>query len=101
MKSLDRFIADNDIRLAPELFIKLDVQGYENRIVEGGLQTFNKAKLLMIEENYLHFYEGQPSFEDLFALLSRLGFKYKGSLNQSYDSITGQPLFADGIFLKP
>ena len=100
VRSLDRFIADNDIRLVPELFIKVDVQGYENRIIEGGLQTFDKAKLLMIEENYLHFYEGQPSFEDLFVLISRLGFVYKGSVNQSYDVTTGQPLFADGIFLK-
>ncbi|SRR5213592_995067 len=98
VRTLDEIVAEKTLRLEPQLFIKLDVQGYEQRVIEGGLHTLNKAKLLMIEENYHQFYEGQPSFEELFALLLRVGFKYKGSVNQSYHPASGLPLFADGIF---
>jgi FkbM family methyltransferase len=101
IRTLDEIVAENSLCLEPQLFIKLDVQGYEQRVIEGGLHTLNKARLLMIEENYHHFYEGQPSFEELFALLLQIGFKYKGSVNQSYHPASGLPLFADGIFVRP
>ena len=100
VRTLDEVVAENSLCLEPQLFIKLDVQGYEQRVIEGGLHTLKNARLLMIEENYHQFYEGQASFEELFALLLQIGFKYKGSVNQSYHPASGFPLFADGIFVR-
>lgn len=86
-------------KLEPELLIKVDVQGYEERVILGGQHTFSKASACIIEITNENFYEGQPSFERIYELMNDLGFEFMGILDQQ-NGPQGKILYYDSVFLK-
>jgi len=99
MDTLDNTIQKFRIDLIPEILIKLDVQGYEDRVIRGGKETFTKAKACIVEVNIFNLYEEQANFKDIVNLLWDYGFFYYGILDQAYD-INGQVIYFDAIFIK-
>lgn len=83
----------------PDVLIKLDVQGYEKRVILGGQETFRKARACIIEINLFELYQGQPSFSELVTMLRELGYQYAGNLDQLYDK-QGRVVYIDALFLK-
>ncbi|MFZ2151621.1 MAG: FkbM family methyltransferase [Minisyncoccia bacterium] len=97
VKTLDLIAADLSIK--DNLLIKLDVQGYEDRVILGGLKTIEKAKVLLVESSFDTLYEKQYLFDDLYEMLKKLGFTYHGSTNiERYKN--NLPLFEDAIFIR-
>lgn len=45
IKKLDDLVKENNLNLVPEILIKLDVQGYEDKVINGGIEVFRKAKV--------------------------------------------------------
>ena len=88
------------IEIADPMLIKIDVQGYEDRVLRGGKDTVARAKVLIAEASFAPLYEGQPTFEEICTFLNRLNFKYVGSLDQLHDPKSGKVLQADSIFIK-
>lgn len=99
VKRLDDVL--KDFELKPEIAIKIDVQGFEDKVIAGGPETIGKAKAIIIEVSFRELYEGQPLFEKIFELLSRRGFKFMGNLYQLLSPIDGAPLQADALFVRP
>lgn len=89
-----------DLNLAKEILIKVDVQGFEDRVLAGGQQTFSLAKAVIMEVSFVKLYEGQPSFDQLYTSLKKLGFEYKGSLEQKNDKHSGAVISEDSLFIK-
>ena len=87
------------IMLIPEILIKLDVQGYEDRVINGGIETFSKAKACIAETNIDYLYKTQASFKELFLLLDSLGYAYVGNLEQAY-APDGHVVYFDAVFVK-
>jgi len=83
----------------PEILIKLDVQGYEDRVIRGGRETFTNAKACILEVCLDQLYQGQSTFEDITWLLCDLGYRYTGNLNQNYAN-NGHVIFIDAVFVK-
>lgn len=54
IERLDAVVGRLDIQ--QPLLIKLDVQGYENQVLEGGGETFRKAKVVIIETSFTTLY---------------------------------------------
>ena len=96
--SLDDWIAGQDIILNNDLLIKMDVQGNELKVIEGGIVTLRKAKILIVEVSFYELYQGQPLFDDIYNVLKSYGFVYRGSINQYQSQQSKKILFADGIF---
>ncbi len=65
-----------------DILIKLDVQGYEDRVIRGGKETFRQAKACIVEISLDQLYDKQASFRDIFYLLDDLGYSYAGNLDQ-------------------
>src|SRR5215203_7296691 len=65
-------------RLEPEILVKIDVQGYEDRVIAGATETLARAKAVIVEVSFRELYEGQPLFDGIFGMLSERGFKYMG-----------------------
>jgi FkbM family methyltransferase len=86
--------------LKPEILIKIDVQGYEDKVIAGAPETIDKAKAIIVEVSFRELYEGQPLFETIFEMLSAKGFKYMGNLYQLLNPVDGAPLQADALFVR-
>ena len=96
--TLDHVFADREI-LSPSL-IKIDVQGFEDKVIKGAVQTIRKADMIICEISFTELYQGQPLFEGIFNLLKGQGFYFAGQMDQINSPETQKPLQADGIFLK-
>jgi FkbM family methyltransferase len=96
--TLDHVFADRTIQFP--LLIKMDVQGFEDKVIKGAGQTIRKADMIICEISFTELYKGQPLFEDIFELLGEQGFYFAGQMDQISSPETQKPLQADGIFLK-
>jgi FkbM family methyltransferase len=95
---LDDLLAEAD--LPGDIFIKIDVQGFEDRVIRGGQRVFAAARFVMIEMSFMPFYDGQPLFEEVHLQLTALGFRFAGMKNQIDSPRTGQPLFAHCLYRR-
>ena len=87
-------------KLVDNIFIKMDVQGFEDEVIKGGNKIFSKAKVIIVEVSFEQLYKGEPLFHGLYSLLEPLGFKFAGNLKQSVNKKDGRYLQADCIFVK-
>lgn len=82
------------------MLIKLDVQGFEDRVIDGGREVINQASVIIIELSIEELYEGQLLFDAIYQKLKYLGFQYRGNYEQSYSRDDGRILHIDSIFTK-
>ncbi len=97
--TLDQAIEQWGQSLTSEVLVKLDVQGYEDRVIRGGKNTLNKASACIIEISLDGLYQGQCQFRDLFYSLDKLGFSYAGNLDQVM-AADGHIRYFNALFLR-
>lgn len=97
IERLDDIFAE--IEWQPDLLVKIDVQGFEDQVILGGVQTLQSAAACIVEVNIADLYEGQPTFKTILERFYDLGFQYGGNIAQSYHP-EGHCLFFDALFLK-
>jgi len=88
------------LELTEPILAKIDVQGYEDRVLRGGETTLRRASALFVEMSFEALYEGQPLFDSIRRQVEELGFTYSGNLEQLLCPKTGRVLQADGIFVR-
>ncbi|BAY33766.1 hypothetical protein NIES2107_56680 [Nostoc carneum NIES-2107] len=93
-------VVSETIVLTDPLLIKIDVQGYEDKVLSGGKATIKRAKLIIIETSFTGLYQGQPLFDDIYFQLKDWGFTYAGAFDQLYNPQDGKILQADSIFIN-
>ena len=99
MSTLDKWHDKLPERLIPEVLIKMDVQGYEDRVIRAGQETFKLAKACVLEINLDNLYESQTNFNNIILLLYDLGYRYGGNLGQTHAG-DGHVIFIDAVFIK-
>jgi FkbM family methyltransferase len=99
LRRLDATLADSKVK--DDLLIKIDVQGVEHRVIQGGLNTFRRAKAVLIEMSFIRLYEGQSLFEEVHEQLVEVGLRFAGIKNQIMSPKTAQPIFAHCIYIRP
>ena len=90
-----------DLTIEKSLLVKMDVQGFEDKVIAGGRMTIGAAACVITEVSFERLYEGQPLFEDIYLMLREMGFEYRGNWDQLPDPRDGKVLQADAIFIKP
>lgn len=95
VKTLSSIIQNNNLPL-PDL-IKIDVQGLELDILEGGLSFIQNAKWILMEVSFEELYEGQPVYNDVFNYMEKIGYTFY-SLNK--DTILLNKLVQADILFK-
>lgn len=98
VKLLDEL--EGELNIQGPMLIKVDVQGFEGKVIKGGLNTFAKAKILILELSFQELYKGQPFFDDIYKMLIPLGFKFYGNMGLMKHTKTGLPLDADCVFVN-
>jgi len=84
-------------------FIKIDVQGHELPILEGGVQMLERVIGVETEVEFTPFYEGQPTFADLDPFMRKNGFELShfGRLNfWKENGGMGQLMWTDALYFK-
>lgn len=77
--------------------IKIDTQGYEDRVLRGGADTVRQARYCVLEISFKPLYEGSPVFDDIYQQMRTLGYRLICVTGALYGH-SGQPLQIDGIF---
>jgi len=107
--SLDHFIAKNNV--GPVDFVKIDVQGAELDVFEGGTSTLKDVIAIVSEVEFVHQYENQPLFGDVCTFLANQGLTFHKFLRiggrtlkpivlNSDRNFATQHIWADAIFLR-
>jgi len=89
-----------ELEITDNLLIKLDVQGYEDKVISGGEKTIKKAGILVVETSFVPLYKAQLLFEDIYDQLKGLGFMFRGVEDVLRDSRDGTILQCDSIFSR-
>lgn len=82
------------------LLLKVDVQGYEDRVIAGGPQTLGRAVLVLAEVSLAPLYEGQPTARTMIDLLGMHGFELVDLDPFFYDPKDGRVLSVDALFMR-
>jgi FkbM family methyltransferase len=98
--TLNDFWPRLDIAPSDVVVLKIDVQGFENAVLDGADQVLPKVACLYAELSLQRLYQGGPLIEDLIARLRREGFA-PVSFSQAFaDDRTAHLLQVDGTFLR-
>lgn len=98
IRRLDSIAAD--LVLERPMLVKIDVQGYEDRVLRGGEQTIRTADVILIETSFEPLYEGEANFATVYAVMRDYGFRYAGNLDQVRSPSNDRPLYADALFIR-
>jgi FkbM family methyltransferase len=92
---LDTIVPTLGIR-GPIDYMKIDVQGYEDRVIRGACQTLARTRCVMVEANFNAVYEGACLIDTLCHLLNSHGFRLVGTigylLGQDIDELVSADL---------
>jgi FkbM family methyltransferase len=73
VQSLDNFKHDW-INSSVSIFLKLDVQGFEKKVLDGATLMLNNIKVIQIEMSFKQLYSDDLCFDDMKRFLESLGF---------------------------
>ncbi|MDE2041029.1 MAG: FkbM family methyltransferase [Patescibacteria group bacterium] len=100
IKRLDDIAEFDPAKLNREILVKIDTQGFEEKVIRGATKFLKQTKVMIVENSYLPLYEGQALFDGIYQQLKALGFAYHGSLQQKVNPKSGEILFEDSFFVR-
>lgn len=98
IKRLDEVVEQLPIR--DNILIKIDVQGFEDKVISGGEKLISKASVLILETSFQPLYRGQLLFDDIYKMVTQKGFVYAGTEHTIRNPNDGSILQSDSVFCK-
>jgi FkbM family methyltransferase len=90
---LEKIARPND-----RIFLKIDTQGYEMRVLKGALGVIDRFELIQVETAFFEAYHGETLVGDMIKFFDYLGYKIVSMDPGWQNSATGDLLEADIIF---
>lgn len=100
MATLDEALAAAGISGSEPLFLKIDTQGSEGRVLDGAERTLSQVIGMRVEMSFASLYQGQPLFADLYARITALRFTPWDVTPVLRDPLTGRILQCDMTFMR-
>ncbi len=97
--TMDHALGDELQKMPRQILLKLDVQGFEDRVLRGGLNILPHCQAVVVEVNVQPLYKAQADFRVITNLLYDAGFQYAGNLQQAYGQ-NGKAIFLDAVFSR-
>lgn len=83
-----------------DLWLKIDVQGFEREVLQGASETLKQAKVVQIELAVIPSYEQSPYLEEIITTMRKSGFLLYSIMNGFRNYKTGQMYEMEGFFIK-
>jgi FkbM family methyltransferase len=99
LRTLDS-VADGYLRSDTVLFLKIDTQGYEDRVLRGAQSLLQRTKGLQLELSLVPLYGGQRQFDELLAELKAAGFELWNLTPAFVDPAHGRLLQVDATLFR-
>jgi FkbM family methyltransferase len=97
--TLDNVMGSENIE--EPILMKIDVQGFEHKVLAGAVRTLRRVKVIIIETSFRELYLGQPLFGDIYTILTGQGFEYKGTWDPDFRSPQdGSSIQQDAVFIR-
>ena len=97
--TLDNIVEKLDLKT--NILLKIDVQGFEDKVLIGSINTLKHIKVIIIEATFKELYKGQSLFSDIYDILCKNGFILSGIFgDQLKNPNDGTPLQADCVFIN-
>jgi FkbM family methyltransferase len=96
---LDEFLIDR-VSGFENIFLKIDVQGFELEVLKGAEALLSKVKVIQLEMSFVPMYKDGPLFADVLSTLDKLGFEIYTIIPEFRNETSGRMLQADGIFIR-
>ena len=84
----------------PNLFLKIDTQGYEEKVINGSTNIINRVKGIQIEMSLDELYKDQILFDKLYKMIVNLNFELWDLRRGFSNPKSGKILQLDAIFFK-
>lgn len=99
VRTLDEELGTTEL---PEpVLLKLDVQGYERWVLDGGQATLRRTQWVILELSFRPMYEGELAFLGMVAYMDKRGFRFLRPLGWLATAPTGEILQCDALFWRP
>lgn len=101
MRKLDSIFTEYALS-ATSIFLKIDVQGYEYKVLTGAQGVLSQIKGIQLELSLVPLYEGELLYNEMIEFMHSLGFSLKSVLttNSFSDEQSGEFFQIDAIFFK-
>jgi FkbM family methyltransferase len=99
LRTLDS-VATGYLRSDTVLFVKIDTQGYEDRVLRGAEALLKRTKGLQLELSLVPLYDGQRQFDELLAELKAAGFELWNITPAFVDPVHGRLLQIDATLFR-
>lgn len=99
IRTLDSIFRDI-VSSKDKVFMKIDTQGFESKVLKGAENSLKKISLIQLEMSLVSLYESEILFEDMLGLMKGYGYRLIGLVPGFADLNTGHLLQVDGIFSR-
>ncbi len=93
-------IVDDYCTVQDRIFLKIDVQGFEDAVLRGAQQTVSRCVGLQLELSVTPLYQGGLMLPDMLGQMTGLGFILMDLKPACVDPKTGELLQLDGLFCR-
>jgi FkbM family methyltransferase len=98
--TLDRFMQDRGLAAAEIHYLKMDVQGFEDRVIRGATATLARTQHIMIEVSFCRAYAGGCLADEVCHLLRSHGFKLATTIGYMLAEDEDEVLSTDFFFTR-
>lgn len=100
--SIDHWISAHDLDTTDLLYLKIDVQGYEQEVLRGAANLLDSDSLrgLQLELSFVPLYQGAMTWKEGIQTAEDLGMQLMAMEPVLRDGVSGQLLQADAVFFR-
>jgi FkbM family methyltransferase len=100
LATLDSMVEEHGLLLEPPVLLKVDVQGYEDRLLRGARRTLARTDFLIVEMSLAPLFPGQSLAGEVTEGIEAAGFTREGDFAEIASPATGEVLQVDGLFSR-
>lgn len=82
------------------LFMKIDTQGFERKVIEGSVNSLNRIVGLQMELSLIPLYQGETLMQEMIAIMKGYGYRLKLLEGGHMNYETGELLQVDSFFYR-